>query len=36
MSMFLLNEVDIEDDTLKERTRTELITRLAVYSRFWK
>jgi uncharacterized Zn finger protein len=36
MSMFLVNELDIEDDTLKERTRTELITRLAVYSRFWK
>ena len=36
MSMFLVNELEIEIDTLKERTRTELITRLAVYSRFWK
>lgn len=36
MSMFLVNELEGENDTLKQRTKTELSTRLAVYSRFWK
>lgn len=34
MSMFLVNELEIENDTLKQETTTDLITRLAVYSRF--
>jgi hypothetical protein len=35
MSMFLVNELENENDTLKQRTKTELITRLAVCARFW-
>ena len=36
MSMFLVNELELDNDTLKHKARTELRTRLAVYSRFWK
>jgi uncharacterized Zn finger protein len=36
MSMFLVNELEIENETLKATAKTEFKTRLAVYSRFWK
>ena len=36
MSMFLVNELEIESDAPQQRTNTELSTRLASYSRFWK
>ena len=36
MSMFLINELEIENDTLKQRTKAEISTLLGSYSRFWK
>jgi hypothetical protein len=36
MSMFLINELEIHNDTLKEKTKSELGALLGAYSRFWK